>query len=246
MTTLRTNDDPSTADPPPRGLLLLAAAWVGLSLLVAFGTRPPLLATASTYAPAVRIALMTLLAGAIVGWPLLRLSGPSPRRPTARMLLDLLVVMGSVQVLLWPLRLTTPWTIERTTAIATAFLGWLLVAAAPTLWGIARTSASARAAAMGGLVLLLLSGLLVPIAAAMQPGRGDLSPFDDPIAARWQPFLGLFHLCQPAASGLGPSEWMTALVPVLLGTLLLSAVLLSRPRRPEGTPPPLLGGTPPR
>jgi hypothetical protein len=86
----------------------------------------------------------------------------------------------------------------------------------------------------------------VPIAAAMQPGRGDLSPFDDPIAARWQPFLGLFHLCQPAASGLGPSEWMTALVPVLLGTLLLSAVLLLRPRRPEGTPPPLLGGTPHR
>jgi len=212
---------PRRDEPPPRGLLLLSAAWIALSVLVAFGTRPPLLPLAATYSPAVRLSLIVLLGGILIAYPLLRLTQPVPSRPTRRAILDLAVLLGAIHAYLWPVRLATPWSLERTAAIDTLLCGAALAAVGLVLLGTRRERG--RTSWML-LVLALTAGpivagpLLAAIAGSSSLGDGSLEVGS---IAPVLPFVALERLASSTTVPLGADEWRLALVPAIAGVILL-------------------------
>ena len=223
---------PEASDPPPRGLLLAAAGWVLLSLLIAYGLRPPILPLASTYAPAARLALITMLAGALIGWPLLRLSQRPAERPIRRTLLDLVVLVGALQVTLWPLRLAAAWPIGRTVAIDGWCVGWMLAAATCPILGGRLRSHAARTSMMAVLLAVLAGPPM--LAPWLLPGRDTAAIASDPVA--WaSPFGGLARLAAPGRLDLLEIERTAALAAlgagVVLATTAAAIVSIVRDRR---------------
>ena len=222
--------DDTRPDPPPRGLLMLAAVWILLSLLVAFGTKPPILPLASSYGPAIRLAILAMAAGVVVGWPLLRLTLPARRWPRRGVLLDLAVILGAIQVSVWPMRLAAGWSIERTIAVDACLCGWAFVAAVFCLWGSRSNARGPRTTA----TVLLLTLLLVPPIAGTALAADAALWIESPIAAASEPFLALHRLADPAPQALSEDDRLVAAGPLVVGTIALLATLpfAGPPRRP--------------
>jgi hypothetical protein len=144
----------SGAVDPPRGLVLLSAAWIAVSWMVSFGLRMPLQISAGALTPGVRSMLICCALGALVAWPMLRLCQSAPRAPARSTLLDAATVIVLLQTVLWPLRLATTWAPTRT-----AFMDVVLVAHVMACCGIVAAalpwrSALVRSAAMAGCLLV--------------------------------------------------------------------------------------------
>ena len=197
---------------PPRGLLMLASLWLGASWLLLIGFRPPVQAQSASYTPGVRLMLLSIAAGLVVAWPLLRLSGPIRPRPALQALLDLAVLLCLVQVVLWPLRLVTPWPTGRAAAIDLCLAGWGLAVAAVVAAGsgpgrqasigtrrtVAMTVAVALAAAAP--LLVLLGGRSLPF--SEHPASASL--------AAWSPATALWSLTAAGFEPPTPAEWRLA------------------------------------
>jgi hypothetical protein len=120
-------------EPPlvlPRGLILLASIWLVVSWAVAIGFRAPVEASSASYTPGVRLMLISAAIGLIIAWPLLRLSQGRAEYPMKQTLLDLIVLLALVQVVIWPLRLVTPWSPARTAALDATLVAWTILAGA--------------------------------------------------------------------------------------------------------------------
>ena len=114
----------------PRGLIFSASLWLIASWIIALGWRTPVQPSSASYTPGVRLMLLCVTIGLMIGWPLLRLSQTRAWHPIAQTWLDLLVLLGLLQVVIWPLRLVTTWTTWRTAALDATMMGWLLLAGA--------------------------------------------------------------------------------------------------------------------
>lgn len=186
----RVND---TAPPPlPRGLILLASLWLIGSWLVSIGAQRPLQPSSASYTPGVRGMLLSVALGLVVAWPLLRLSrgvGPQPLRSVA---LDLAVLIALIQVVVWPLRLVTPWGLARTAAIDLALVAWTLVIAGVIagfggLGGRGRTVGMVLCLALIG-VIPLVNGV-IPLSTTALAWLGGSDGVDlSAVAARSSPF----------------------------------------------------------
>ena len=67
----------AVSSPPlilPRGLIFLASIWLIGSWFITIGLRTPIQPVSASYTPAVRMMLLCMVVGLMVGWPLLRLS----------------------------------------------------------------------------------------------------------------------------------------------------------------------------
>ena len=120
-------------EPPlvlPRGLIFLASIWLVVSWAVAIGFRTPVEASSASYTPGVRLMLVSAAIGLIIGWPLLRVSQSRAEYPMTQTLLDLIVLLALVQVVIWPLRLVTPWSPARTAALDATLVSWTILAGA--------------------------------------------------------------------------------------------------------------------
>jgi len=145
----------------PRGLVMLASAWVFASWLTIFGFRPPVQPQAASYGPEIQMLLLMIGVGIGVAWPLLRLSGPPSRAPLAQAAIDGVSLLVLLQVVIWPLRLVTSWTLPRTVTIVAACAAAIVLVAG--LLGLSLSALSARArtvwmALLCALVLLPLAG----------------------------------------------------------------------------------------
>ncbi|MHC4107198.1 MAG: hypothetical protein ACYSTY_03835 [Planctomycetota bacterium] len=125
----------------PRGLILLASIWLIGSWIGAIGLRMPVQPSAASYEPGVRLMLIGLTAGLLIGWPLLRLSQRASSFPARQAVLDLIVLLALVQVVIWPVRLVTTWSTLRTAALDATLTGWVVLAGAI----VASTTGSNRA-----------------------------------------------------------------------------------------------------
>lgn len=171
----------STHLPLPRGLIFLASIWLIASWVIAIGLRAPVQPSSASYTPGVREMLTCVTIGLMIGWPLLRLSQTRPAYPVRQTMLDLLVLLGLVQVVIWPLRLVTSWTPMRTAAIDATLAGWTLLAGAVVAAAIGSELRGPRILAMLTCIAMCLLGptlawlgLLTGVN-AMQ--LVDLSPF---------------------------------------------------------------------
>ncbi len=142
----------------PRGLIFLASLWLIASWIIALGWRTPVQPSSASFTPGVRLMLLCVTIGLLIGWPLLRLSQSRPWYPIRQTLLDLLVLLGLVQVVLWPLRLVTTWTPLRTAAIDATLAGWLVLAGAIVASAIITERRGARLLAMIACVAMCLLG----------------------------------------------------------------------------------------
>ena len=132
----------------PRGLIFLASVWLVVSWMIAIGLRAPVQRSSASYTPGVRLMLLCLAIGLMIGWPLLRLSQKSPAYPLRQTVLDLVVLLGLTQVVLWPLRLVTTWPPARTAAIDATLAGWGLLVGAVIAAAITTDKTGPRIIAM--------------------------------------------------------------------------------------------------
>ncbi len=144
----------------PRGLILLASVWLIVSWLVTMGLRAPVEASSASYTPGVRVMLVSVTVGLMIGWPLLRLSQPMVAFPVQRVVLDLVVLVSLVQVVLWPLRLVTPWTTARTALIDATMVGWAVLAGAFVASALGSSRGGPRTLGMAVCVAMCIAGPL--------------------------------------------------------------------------------------
>lgn len=142
----------------PRGLILLASGWLVASWLMSIGVRAPVESSSASYVPGVRVMLICMAIGLVVAWPLLRLSEPATEFPLRRAILDLVVLISLMQVVLWPLRLVTPWTPTRTAAIDATLIAWTLLAGAVVAAASGSRSAAIRCGAVAACLIMCLGG----------------------------------------------------------------------------------------
>jgi hypothetical protein len=142
----------------PRGLIFIASLWLIASWLLAIGVRTPVQPSSASYTPGIQLMLQCIAIGLFVGWPLLRLSQRATALPIRQTLLDLVVLLTLCQVVLWPLRLVTPWTVGRTAAIDAALSGWLLLAGAVVAAAVGAERNGPRSLAMLACIAMLLLG----------------------------------------------------------------------------------------
>lgn len=142
----------------PRGLIFLASIWLIGSWIIAIGIRAPVQPSSASYTPGVRLMLFCVTTGLMIGWPLLRLSQGKPFYPIRQTMLDLVVLLGLVQVVVWPLRLVTNWSPLRTAAIDATLGGWVLLCGAVIAAGITTDRRGPRNLAMAACVGMCLLG----------------------------------------------------------------------------------------
>lgn len=149
----------------PRGLVLLASLWFFGSWVLCIGLRPPVHPSLASYAPGVRLLLACVAVGLCAAWPLLRLSGPRERWPVFRVVMDLVVLLALFHVVLWPLRLATPWPPSRLALMDAIVFGWTTIVGAIVAVAIHSNVARTRTVAMALCVLVTVLGLPLQIAA---------------------------------------------------------------------------------
>ena len=142
----------------PRGLIFMASIWLIGSWMIAIGLRAPVQPSSATYTPNVRLMVQCVVIGLMIGWPLLRLSQSRPALPIRQSILDLMVLVGLVQVVLWPLRLVTSWTPLRTAAIDATLSGWVILAGAVVTAALVTDRRGPRNLAMFACVSMVLLG----------------------------------------------------------------------------------------
>ncbi len=200
---------PRPNSPPlllPRGLIFLASIWLIGSWMLSIGLRPPVQPSSASYMPGVRMMLLCVITGLMIGWPLLRLSQDRPPYPIAQTLLDLVVLVGLVQVVVWPLRLVTTWTTLRTAAIDATLIGWLLLAGAVVAGAITSNRAGPRNAAMLVCLIMCLGG---PIATWLGSVMGI------PVAgyvAQLGPIAAVHELGSGGGAQMTTSQWLWILL----------------------------------
>lgn len=163
------------------------------------GIHPPLILATSSYTPSVRLMMLLSAIGAIIGWPLLRLSQTPTPTPFRDVSLDLIVVLGMLNMVLWPLRLVTPWPPLRMALIMIALMIWLFAVAAI----VAATTPSARRWARSAAM-----ALVVIIALGFIPWRG-VAPSLVPSfpSAFGGPFEAILALATPGGAPPTVREW---------------------------------------
>jgi hypothetical protein len=187
----------------PRGLIFLASVWLVVSWLLAIGVRSPIEASSASYTPGVRLMLICLVVGLVVGWPLLRLSQTPMSFPMRQVLLDLVVLLALVQVVVWPLRLVTPWSPARTAALDATLVAWALLAGALVASVAGSKRPGPRNLAMLGCVSLCVVG---PVLALAVVGVPSVEPLGRQLA-RIGPLLEVHTLSSGGGSPPTGQQW---------------------------------------
>lgn len=186
----RTHDRPETPVFPPRGLVMAWCLWLlGSWMLV---IRHDASAAAS------RWIVFAALVGMMLLWPVWRLSQAgfvesrvSAKRvgaPAVWILMDW-ISMGLVfQMVLWPIRLNTRWSLEQIAWLDGALGAWSLLTGLIVVWGCASEAWGRRTMAMGMCVLLMLGEpLAMALLNAAMAGDSAIvwTMYASPIATIW-------------------------------------------------------------
>ncbi len=223
-----------TASPPillPRGLILLACAWLIGSWLLSIGVRPPVEPSSASYTPSVRLMLVYIGIGLMIGWPLLRLSQSAVARPIMQTVLDMIVLLSLIQVVIWPLRLVTPWTLSRTAALDATLVGWTVLGGAVVASAVGSRRAGVRNLAITACLAICLAGpAVVVIAALVGPSAAQMMNIG--------PLTGVYHIAQGANAPVAARQWMMIGMPALAAGLAWTAlgVFYAAHRKPPAEP----------
>ncbi len=186
----------------PRGLVVLAALWIFLSWVILFGIRPPVQPQSASYGPTLEILFVSIGVGVAIGWPLLRLSARPSRAPILQAVLDGVALVVLVQVVVWPLRLVTSWTLTRTLCVIGALAAAVALTAA--ILGAVQGARSQRRRTAG--MALAAAAALLPFALA--------------VVAEWFAPTADPSFGSPGSMVTESRGWLDAVVPVSAPALL--------------------------
>jgi hypothetical protein len=169
--------------------------------------------------------VVCLATGLMVGWPLLRLSQTSPPAPRRQTLLDLVVLVAMTQVVIWPMRLVTTWTPERTAAIDATICGWAALAGATIAAALTTSRRGVRNLAMTACLGMCL---IAPILA--------LVPVRDIQGERLRELLSMSPLLTGRSLGIGggpvtDAQWRWIMLLGCAALLAWIALALTAPRQ---------------
>ena len=151
----------------------MASLWLVLSWTLALGFGTPVEASSASYTPGVRVMLISVAIGLMIGWPLLRLSQPATSMPMTQTILDVVVLLALLQVVIWPLRLVTPWTPVRTAALDATLVAWTLLVGALVASAVGSPRPGLRNIVMLGCLAICLAGpALAWLVVALSPAAG--------------------------------------------------------------------------
>ncbi len=204
-------------EPPlvlPRGLILLASIWLVVSWAVAIGFRTPVEATSASYTPGVRLMLISAAIGLVIGWPLLRLSQGRAVYPMKQTVLDLIVLVALLQVVIWPLRLVTPWSPARTAALDATLVAWTLLAGAV----VASATGSVRAGPRNLAVIACLTACLAGPALAIIGVEVGTTAGVTPRLLQVGPLLEVHTLSDGGRTAPGGGKWLWISMVAVAGT----------------------------
>ncbi len=188
--------------PLPRGLILAASAWLIVSWIISIGVQAPVEASSASFTPGVRLMLISMAVGIMAGWPLMRLSQPATPYPIRRTLLDLVALLALVQVVLWPLRLVTPWSAARAAAIDATICCWSGLAAACVASATGSARSGPRTLAMLVCLTLSLGGPVAALGVSMVRHDADLKAL-----LRLGPLMEIQALTSSGGAPPGPADW---------------------------------------
>lgn len=210
----------------PRGLILLASLWLVISWTAAIGFRTPVEASSASYTPGVRVMLISAALGLMIAWPLMRLTLPVAHFPVRQTLLDLVVLLALLQVVIWPLRLVTPWSQLRTAALDATLMSWTVLAGAIVASAVGSSRQGPRNLAMAGCVGMCLIGpALALITLALPPFQGLSAHL-----MRLGPLMEVHELGQGAGTPPEPAQWRWICLVALAGLLAWSGLAAARLR----------------
>lgn len=160
----------------PRALVVLGSGWVFFAWVLLFGFHPPVQPQAASYSPSIQMLMMLIGVGIAVGWPMLRLSGRPSSKPTAQAALDGLSIFVLLQVVVWPLRLVTSWTLARAIAVDAAIAAAIMITA-----GVLASTQGSRSPRVrtAGMVVLVALVLAPATARVILPDDGAAGPSSD-------------------------------------------------------------------
>lgn len=204
----------------PRGLIFLGSLWLIGSWLVAIGLHSPLQPVSASYTPGVRMMIYCLVIGLVVGWPLLRLSQEATASPIRQTLLDAIALTALIQIVIWPLRLVTPWSPLRTAALDATLVAWALIAAAFVASAAGSRSAAPRCLAIAGCVGLCVLGPFAAWAATTIGVRADDLQSVNPLT-------NVAQLTDAGGDKPTAMQWLNILMVAMAAALAWGAVLVT-------------------
>lgn len=214
----------------PRGLIFLAFMWLVGAWAVSMGVTTPVIPSAAAYEPGVRMMLVVAMLGLMIAWPLYRLSGPRTGYPLQLVVLDFLVLMALTQIVLWPVRVLTTWTVSRVALLDATIAAWSLVAGGAILLGLVSSRHGVRTISMLLCVLACLGGPLLAWLVTPEQSRGSTLASLSPLTLVWT-------LASERGNVPTSEQWRATLIPLLAaGPVWLAAVgVLIAKRRNTGT-----------
>ena len=145
----------------PRGLIVLCCIWIAASWIMLFGVRPPVQPVSSSYSDNVTMMSVLTILGITIAWPLLRTSGPPFSAPVRQTCLDMVVLASGVEIVFWPLRLLTNWSVGQTAVIVLVVTLWILLYGSIVWLGASAHRPRRRTLAMTIAVVISLGGLVI-------------------------------------------------------------------------------------
>jgi len=143
---------------------MCSALWVFLSWVFIFGWHPPVQSQSASYGPSLNLLYVSVGIGIAIGWPLLRLSARPIPKPAMQAALDGLAIFMLLQIVVWPLRLVTSWTLSRALALDGALAAAIALTGALLALSSGDLRPRARSFAMAAMVVI---ALLAPISTWM-------------------------------------------------------------------------------
>jgi hypothetical protein len=121
----------------------------------------PSTATRASVAHAVQSFTLMVAAGAVVAWPLARLSLRTPRSVLRTVVLDVITIVVLVHVTIFPLRAISGWSRDRLLLLDASLMSAIAIAASVLLIGL-RTDRTVRRMLAGLAIVLLAAGPEAP------------------------------------------------------------------------------------
>ena len=226
-------------EPPlvlPRGLIFLAAIWLVVSWAVTIGFRTPVEASSASYTPGVRLMLISAAIGLIIGWPLLRVSQSRADYPLTQTLLDLIVLLALVQVVIWPLRLVTPWSPARTAALDATLAVWTILAGALVASATGSHRTGPRCIAIIACLAMCLVGPLLALIGVDVGTTAGVTPR----LLQVGPLLEIHDLSHGGRTAPSGSQWLWISMVAVAGAAAWAGLItmtMMRGRRDDARPP---------
>jgi len=226
-----------SATPPPlvlpRGLILIASIWLVTSWVLAIGVRTPVEASSASYTPGVRLMLITAAIGLVIGWPLLRLSQGQVASPMKQTVLDLIVLLALVQVVIWPLRLVTPWSPARTAALDATLVAWTALAGALVASATGTQRAGPRNIAIVACLSMSLAGPVLAIIGLYFQPIGSVTHR----LLRFGPLLEVYEISGGGRTAPDAGQWKWIIILALSASAAWTALALTTALRGRATAP---------